>query len=39
VNYVEVYNDKITDLISGKPVNLFRIGSGAAAEEFRDRTV
>ena len=36
VNYVEVYNDKLTDLISGRPITLFRVGTGEAAEQFRD---
>eukprot|EP00927_Polykrikos_kofoidii_P049932 TRINITY_DN43904_c0_g1_i1.p1 TRINITY_DN43904_c0_g1~~TRINITY_DN43904_c0_g1_i1.p1 ORF type:complete len:965 (+),score=139.00 TRINITY_DN43904_c0_g1_i1:92-2986(+) len=36
LSYVEIYNDRLTDLLSGEDVTLFRIGQGAAASEHRD---
>eukprot|EP00747_Dinoflagellata_sp_TGD_P025692 gnl/TRDRNA2_/TRDRNA2_131424_c0_seq1.p1 gnl/TRDRNA2_/TRDRNA2_131424_c0~~gnl/TRDRNA2_/TRDRNA2_131424_c0_seq1.p1 ORF type:complete len:783 (-),score=146.58 gnl/TRDRNA2_/TRDRNA2_131424_c0_seq1:47-2395(-) len=36
LQYVEIYNDKLTDLLSGEAVTLFRIGQGQAASEYRE---
>jgi kinesin family member 11 len=34
LNYVEIYNDHITDLFSGNSIQLYRLGQGAAAEHY-----
>ena len=35
INYIEIYNDELTDLFSGDPVTLYRVGVGQAADEVR----
>mmetsp|Transcript_44506 Transcript_44506/g.75714 ORF Transcript_44506/g.75714 Transcript_44506/m.75714 type:complete len:335 (+) Transcript_44506:2-1006(+) len=36
VNYLEIYNDQISDLISGAPVTLYRAGSGVGSSRLQD---
>jgi len=36
LSYIEIYQDKLTDLLSGNDIALFRIGEGVAAEEYRE---
>ena len=35
VNYIEIYNDQLTDLISGDPVTLYRVGVGQVRSRVR----
>jgi hypothetical protein len=35
----QIYNDNISDLISGNPVTLYRVGSGAGAERFHESSL
>ena len=36
--YLELYREKLTDLLTGDAVSLYRVGKGAAADEHRERT-
>merc|ERR1719443_1945672 len=36
MSYVEIYQDRLTDLLSGNDVALFRVGQGIAASEYRE---
>jgi hypothetical protein len=36
ISYVEIYQDHLTDLLSGNDVTLFRVGQGIAASEYRE---
>merc|ERR1712232_874509 len=36
LSYVEIYQDHLTDLLTGCDVALFRVGRGVAASEYRE---
>ena len=36
--YLELYREQLTDLLSGEKVSLYRVGQGAAADEYREKT-
>ncbi|KAJ8599072.1 hypothetical protein CTAYLR_007602 [Chrysophaeum taylorii] len=35
VSYLELYQEKLTDLFTGNPVSLYRVGRGVGADEYR----
>jgi len=37
-SYLELYQERLTDLVGGGDVKLYRVGRGIAADEYRERT-
>ena len=35
--YLELYREQLTDLMTGEKVSLYRVGKGAAADEYREQ--